>query len=218
MKRKSPIDLSLVVSDPTICYLKTSTVVHLMSINSDMKAKHDRSRTCTPSPIRSTSPAEKKQMVETKSIMRKSKRRKLANYKTCKELVDWDRDESIASDYELILFSHMIMEQGRDPSFRCRLCPKSCASTFSCRATEDLVNNIPSIEQHLLECQSTPSWLGKSLSDARVKHTSQICPRKPYTTLVWKRVLAHAFYSRLGDTKRVKFAKQLCEEHVIPGR
>jgi len=169
-------------------------------------------RACTPSPP--LSPLLKK---EVKSIVRQSKRRRLVRYRFCSELVDPERDLSIASNYEMLLFSHMVMEKGRSPCFRCRLCPKSNESTFSARSIGDFEETTPSVEQHLLsECKACPSWLQHAIVEAKAKH--ETCNRKPYSHLVWKRVLAHAIYSRTKYTRRVKFAEKLCHERIIPGR
>jgi hypothetical protein len=154
---------------------------------------------------------------EVKSIVRQSKRRKLVQYRFCTEMVDPERDLSIASNYEMLLFSHMVMEKGRSPCFRCRLCPQSKESTFSARSIGDFEETIPAIEQHLLgECKACPSWLQRGLVEAKAKHEPN--SRKPYSHLVWKRVLARAIYSRIKYTKRVKFAEKLCHERIIPGR
>mmetsp|Transcript_16242 Transcript_16242/g.24547 ORF Transcript_16242/g.24547 Transcript_16242/m.24547 type:complete len:214 (+) Transcript_16242:237-878(+) len=212
MKRKHPVNLALLGSDPS------STKMHFIAINPAPSNDQNSLRVCTPSPTYSSEGMRMTQTKRTASIIRRSKRRKFAKYKTCKELIDWEVDSSIATDYEIILFSHMIMEEDHYPSFRCRLCPKSRSSTFCCQTIGDFVSKIPFVENHLMECEASPSWLGKSLNIARAKHKTQKCARKPYASIVWKRVLTHAFYSRLGNAKRVKFAHQLCKEHVIPGR
>lgn len=210
MKRKDPVNLALLGSDPS------SAKLHFIATNPAPSIDQNSFRVCTPSPTCSSEGVMITQTKRTASIIRKSKRRKLAKDKTCKELIDWEVDRPIATDYEIILFSHMIMEEDHYPSFRCRLCPKSRSSTFCCQTIGDFVGKIPLVESHLMECEASPSWLGKSLNIARTKHKTQKCPRKPYTSIVWKRVLTHAFYSRLGKVKRVKFAQQLCKEHVVP--
>mmetsp|Transcript_20829 Transcript_20829/g.31539 ORF Transcript_20829/g.31539 Transcript_20829/m.31539 type:complete len:217 (-) Transcript_20829:36-686(-) len=212
MKRKSPVNLSLFGSGPS------KAEMHFIPIKPDFAVDHNPKRICTPSPTHSSGENQPSQINGITSIIRQSKRRKLAKYRTCTELVDWELDSSIATDYELILFSHMIMEQNQYPSFRCRLCQKSKSSTFSCQTIGDFLNKIPGVENHILECQASPPWLAKSLNVARAKHYTQKFSCKPYTHLVWKRVLAHAYYGRLQNNKRVKFSQQLCKEHLIPGR
>jgi hypothetical protein len=229
MKRKSPINLDLVdleAPDPMLgeqdvvghSFLKHNENETFIKTLTRHELEDFRAiRACTPSP-----PMSPVKIAETphpqKSIVRESKRRKLAQYRECREMVDLEQDLSIASDYEVLLFSHMIMENRREPCFRCRLCPQSCNSTFSCRSVGDFENLVPMIERHLFECENCPSWLQHQISRARVVHASQTSSQKPYSHLVWKRVLAHTILSRKPYIKKVKFATQLCQERIIPGR
>lgn len=228
MKRKTPVELCLVDSestdqsiafDPPFKILKRNINTHFKSFTIDVTPHFiaPPSRPCTPSPPMSPVHWTKKGEAP-KSLLRQSNRKLLAKYRDCKELVEPQRDLSIASDYEMLLFSHMIMETGPDPSFRCRCCPQSSASTFSCKSVGDLMKTIPEMEQHLMECKASPAWLPQGIVEAKAKHASQICPRKPYSHLVWKRILAFAIYSRVQYIKRVKFAEQLCHERIIPAR
>ena len=157
-----------------------------------------------------------------KSSLRQRKRKLLMKYRDCMDLVDPQLDSSIASDYETLLFTHMTMVTGSDPCFRCSCCPANHSSTFICKTLCDLVDTIPKVEQHLLECSGSPTWLAAEIIKAKTRHSAQSCPRKPYSHLIWKRVLAHAVYNRIpscgSQNKKVKFSDMLCHERIIPAR
>lgn len=226
MKRKSPVSLSLMEDSaiPDECasafYPPMATITKRQKMQTHFKSLAVQvspeispvSRACTPSPP--LSPVSRK---VTKSIVRQSKRKRLVRYRFCTELVDPERDLSIGSNYEMFLFSHMVSEKGRNPCFRCRLCPQSKQSTFSAKSIGEFEETIPSVERHLLtECKASPAWLQRAIVEAKATH--EVSTRKPYSHLVWKRVLAHAIYSRIKYTKRVKFAEKLCHERIIPAR
>jgi hypothetical protein len=224
MKRKSPVELCLVDSE---CE-ESSSLTHAskiynqsLTIDSNPLFTLDAPKCvvllpcpCTPSPPMSPvmRARNEPQRSAPKSLLRKSKRKLVAKYRDCIDLVEPQRDASFASDCEILLV-------GPTPCFRCRLCPQSSSSTFSCKTVCDLNNIIPDVEQHLLRCNASPGWLRLGITEAKARHASQTSPRKPYSScMVWKRVLAHALCSHIRFTTRVKFAEKLCHERIIPAR
>lgn len=148
-----------------------------------------------------------------KSILKRKS--KLAHYKHCVDLVERRRDGSIASNYEMLLYSNMVMEKDRAPCFRCRLCPRCPRSTFYCQSLEDFQATAPMMEKHLLECPNAPHWLNQELHRTKRTHFAEIDPRKPYSHLVWKRILAHCIFSHEGPKRRVQFSPRISEEFII---
>ena len=190
-----------------------------------------RRRVCTPSPPLSPLP-EKEEPVETttttkrvapKSILRPSKkRRKLLRYRDTQEMVDPHLDPSVASTFELYVFSNMKMRCRPTIGFVCGYCcsrEESSSSFFvACRSEESLERSVGRVEQHLLEeCPHTPNWLRKGIQRCKPRHAQEHDPRKPYTRLLWKRLWAHAVYSQRHFPRRVRFAPHH-QQRLIPPR
>jgi hypothetical protein len=230
MKRKSPVELCLVdtESEEWSLFTRTSKIynqrlpLHSKSVfTTDVPGSVVLSpRPCTPSPPMSPVMIMRNEPPRSapKSSLRQSKRNLVAKYRDRVDLVEPQRDVSFASDYEILLFSHMIMATGPSPCFRCRLCPRGSSSTFSCKTAVDLINVVPDVEQHLLECDASPTWLRLEIPKAKARRILQTSPRMSYTFMIWKRVLAHALCSGIQFTTRVKFAEKLYHERIIPAR
>lgn len=231
MKRKLPVELSLVDSESEESSLFThaskiynqSLIIHAKPLLTvDAPGCPDLSRRpCTPSPPMSPVMRTRNEPPRSapKSLLRQSKRNLVTKYRDCVDHVEHQRDVSFATDYEILLFSHITMATGPTPCFHCRLCPWSSSSTFSCKIVDDINDFLAEVEQHLLMCDASPRWLRMEITQAKARHTvSQTAPRMPYSSMDWKRNLAHALCSRIHFTTRVKFAEKLCHERIIPAR
>jgi hypothetical protein len=132
----------------------------------------------------------------------------------CWRLVEPEKDVTLGTEYDVLLFSQMEMTFEPKQSFRCKHCSISPSSKFGCEELGDVMKAIESMEYHLLECCATPSWLTKRIKECKVTlHT----PNNEFISSIWKRLLLHG-YSRNKCSKRVKFADKLCQELIIPSR
>ena len=198
-----------------------------------MKTSPPTTRACTPSPP--TSPKLSRNTVfreiqntvqshsnsgKPKTILKKRSAR-FSVYKCRAKLVDNERDEAVASNYEMLLFSNMVVEIGRVPCIRCRMCPKSPSSSFYCHTIQDFEALGPYVEHHLMEvCPHAPEWLAREVHRTKRTHYAEIDPSVPFSHVVWGRIAKACGQRRKGaqTERRVKFSHKLCEEFIIAPR
>ena len=75
------------------------------------------------------------------------------------ELVDSEADFNFASEYEMLLFSQMVIMRSPidSPRFCCRLCDGN--EVFECGYNDSPYKHIPGIEYHLKTCSGIPTSL-----------------------------------------------------------
>lgn len=230
VKRKAPLVLTLL--EESAKYGKGSLMMQ-PQIQDAQERSNVSQRTCTPSPPASPSPIRDvwRKHFLTKQRLCSSKpqipapgrffteqmpvvamKRSCGSWQPSSiELVDPELDIGIAPQYDILLFSHMVMKTTTEsPSFGCRLCAVS--DDFACLSTASASHHVPSIEKHLLSCSGSPAWLKQQIWKNNCKAETNL--NDEYSELLWKRMMAHRIYELLRRRK-VRFAKSH-KEIIIP--
>jgi len=117
------------------------------------------------------------------------------------ELVHETDIKNFASEYEMLLFSQMIMKSTADtPTFCCRLCHGN--EVFECCYDNSASDHVPGIDNHLTNsCSKSPSWLKHRISKIRgTKAKGGTSDNVGYSRLLRKRMIAHrAYKSKLNS-------------------
>lgn len=119
------------------------------------------------------------------------------------ELVDSELDLSIAAMYDMLLFSHMVMNYTTaNPSFCCRLCDGK--EVFECRSATSISSHVPSMEYHIMTCSGSPHWLKQVIW----KNKGRGDPKQTveYSGLLWKRMMAYRI-PKARQSRVVHFAE-----------
>jgi hypothetical protein len=219
MRQKSPVDLSILTYGINPGCRKSGSPNKELSSILSMEEKLDMA-SCASKEVYRLSEVSENQVIrnyrenEKASVIKTSRSAKRNQSSLSCSLVEPENDAILGSEYELILFSQMEMTIEPMYSFRCKHCPVSASSTFQCTVVDDLKRAIKSMEHHLLECFSTPRWLINRIKE------SKLMPHNPsyqLMSVIWKRLLLH-FCSCKKESKRVKFAENICQELIIPSR
>ena len=115
------------------------------------------------------------------------------------ELVDSEADSNFASEYEMLLFSQMVIMRSLSdsPSFCCRLCDGN--EVFECCYDDSASNHVPGIENHLTTCAGSPNRLKHQLSKSQGNRDKK--GNIVYSGLLRKRVMEHRSYYEAISSK-----------------
>jgi len=115
------------------------------------------------------------------------------------ELVDSEADFNFASEYEMLLFSQMVIMRSLSdsPSFCCRLCDGN--EVFECCYDDSASNHVPGIENHLTTCVGSPNRLKHQLSKSQGNRDKK--SNIVYSGLLRKRVMEHRSYYEAISSK-----------------
>jgi len=115
------------------------------------------------------------------------------------ELVDSEADFNFASEYEMLLFSQMVIMRSPidSPRFGCRLCDGN--EVFECGCDDSASNHVPGIEKHLTSCAGSPNWLKHQVS--KRQGNSDRKGNIVYSGLLRKRMMEHRSYYEAISSK-----------------
>ena len=134
-------------------------------------------------------------------IPRSAKKKKVSFgwHPSSSELVDSEADFNFASQYEMLLFSQMVIMRSLtdSPSFCCRLCDGN--EVFECCYDDSASNHVPGIENHLTSCAGSPNRLKHQLSKSQGNHDKK--RNIGYSGLLRKRIMEHRSYYEAISSK-----------------